>query len=67
MWTLLPELWWTKYFLKRFLMVLEKAAEEIMLIRQVHGEKKGRNQAAEEYPESSGTSEIEFFRKKVNS
>ena len=48
-------------------MVLEKAAEEIMLIRQVHGEKKGRNQAAEEYPESSGTSKMEFFRKKVNS
>ena len=48
-------------------MVLEKAAVEIMLIRQVHGEKKGRTQAAEEYPESSGTSKMEFFTKKVNS
>ena len=40
--TLLLEIRWTKYFFKRFLMVLKKAAEEIMLIRQAHVEEKGR-------------------------
>ena len=39
--TLLLEIRWAKYFFKRFLMVLKKAAGEIMLIRQAHVEERG--------------------------